>query len=126
MSPALPPVAPMLTPEILKVAQKVTSDGLLKFSDVIDKTALMSLTKTFAEQADAVRPTRYGEFNFVWEWVVAGLKECDRAVGWRTVRLTPGETDAERQLREDRIYGMLASLYLLGRDGVKVGYLEGR
>lgn len=120
------PINPKITPEMVKLAKMVTADGLLKFSDPVDKQSIMVLVRILAEQADAVRPTRYAEFNVAYDWIVAGLKACDGAAGWQTVKAYPSETDEQRQIREDRIYGMLASLFLLARDGVRVGLLEGR
>lgn len=115
-----------LSEAILAHARKVSSDGLLKLTDPVDKAALLEICRLAADEADGKATTRYAAWSQVYSYIVSILKDADRTCGWQTARIAPGETDVQRQAREDAIYGMLASLYLLARDGVKVGMLEGR
>ena len=109
-----------LSTAVLAQAQLVVADGVLKFET--DKEALKTICRLLEEEANANVATRRASWPVVYGAIVAGLKECDRTCNWQTVRLNAGETDAQRQAREDQVYGMLASMHLLAVQGVRFGW----
>ena len=112
----------ILSAAIQAEAKKVMRDGVEKFSDPVDKAAIMRICGLLADEANARAATRWAPWADVYAHIVAGLKACDAAFGWQTARLRDGETDQQRQVREDAVYGMAASIYLLGTQGVHVGW----
>lgn len=110
-----------LSDAILGHARNVQRDGLLKFGDPFDKVSLMAICRLAEEEINALVATRRAPWLSVHAHIVAVLKECDATCGWKTQDAFTGESAEQKQKREEIIYQMLATVYLLSTAGVRVG-----
>jgi hypothetical protein len=101
-----------LSPKILTLSAQVARFGL-QFQN--DKEPLKAICAELAAEV-AGRP-----WIEIQQHIVAGLKACDAHDHWQTNKVRPTETDAQRQAREDQVYAMLATIYLMATEGVRVG-----
>ena len=106
-------IASTLSPAIQTQAKAVMADGIMIFSK--DQKALLEICRLAALEVKG-KP-----WDQVHSKIVSTLRACDSLFNWQTGKIRPGETDVERQARENAVYQMMATIYLLGTEGVRIG-----
>ena len=97
--------------QIKDLAAEVAQDGL-SFSN--DRAALLAIMNGLHNEVQGV-PAEVEH-----AYLVASLRVLDAKYGWTTPKVNTRETDAARQVREDNVYQMLATIYLMSLGGARV------